>query len=240
MRIQHFGIEILDKASNHINKEFYLSAKPEHMRGWAEEDYPKQVLRASLNYDMNMRFFDALDKATFDAYIAERIKKFKMVECFDLHELSEVEGLYMLVLDQFKQVYIGISGDMKTRIQTHWNKQKSLERLIFGDICSSTLSIDSFGALDTTRIFYIKSHSAHRLEAKVVHAFSPVFSLNRTAGGIGSWETDTDSMVALSVLANSRGKNLASFADIDRLREVVSEVDFAYYLRMYPELKEKL
>lgn len=45
---------------------------------------------------------------------------------------------------------------------------------------------------------------------------------------------------ALTALANSSGKNLASFADIDRLREVVSEGDFAYYLRMYPELKEKL
>lgn len=147
----------------------------------------------------------------------------------------------MLVLDQYKQVYIGISGDIKKRIQSHWRGRKSLERLIFGDVCSSGLSIDSFGPLDTTRIFYIKSHSIYRLESKIVHAFNPVYMLNRTAGGIGSWETDTDSpaMIATAVLANRKEKKLAPYVDIDLLRRAVSEADFAYYLRRYPELKEK-
>ena len=43
---------------------------------------------------------------------------------------------------------------MKKRILGHWNRQKEFDHLICGKIEESILSIDSFGALDTTRIFY--------------------------------------------------------------------------------------
>ena len=242
MSILHFGIKVLDKPTNHINKASYLAAKPEHMPGWTEEHYPMQIQRAGLNYDMNMQFFETLDAAHFTSYIEKQVKKFKMKECIDLTTLDGVEGLYMLVLDAYKQVYIGISGDIKKRVLSHWRKWKSLERLIFGDICNSILSIDSFGPLDTTRIFYIESNSTYKLEEKVLKAFDPVYTLNRTAGGIGSYETytDTQSSALLAVAAHRRGKNLVPFADVHRIKEIVPESDFKYYLSRYPELKEKL
>lgn len=242
MTISHFGIRIQDKGSNRINKDSYLQAKPEHMMGWSEEHYPSQRLKASLNYDMNMQFFESLDKLEFCKYISKQCRKFKMKECFDLNELAGVEGLYMLVLDTYKQIYIGISGNMKRRIQEHWRSRKSLERLIFGDVCNSTLSIDSFGPLDTTRIFYIKSNSTYILEEELVNAFDPLYTLNRTAGGIGSTSTytDTSATATLAVIANRREKKLTPYVDIDLLREAVSAADFKYYLRRYPELKEKL
>ena len=242
MSILHLGIKIQEKESNRINKDFYLQAKPEHMMGWSEEDYPSQRLKASLNYDMNMQFFESLDKTEFCAYIAKQSQKFKMTECFDLNELAGIEGLYMLVLDDYKQVYLGISGDIKKRIQSHWRKQKSLERLIFGDVCNSVLSIDSFGPLDTTRVFYIKSNSTYTLEEKIVNAFDPLYTLNRTAGGIGSVDTYTDTLATatMAVIAHRREKKLTPYVDIGKLREAVSAEDFKYYLRRYPELKEKL
>lgn len=242
MSILHFGIRIQDKESNRINKNTYLSAKPEYMRGWREEHYPRQILKASLNYDMNMKFFESLDKKEFDAYIAKRIKKFKMQECFDLNELAGVEGLYMLVLDDYKQVYIGISGDIKRRTQGHWRKQKSLERLIFGDVCNSVLSIDSFGPLDTTRIFYVKSDSTYLLEEKVVKAFDPIYTLNRTAGGIGSTDTytDTKATASMAVVAHHRKRNLTQYIDIEQLRKALTDEDFRFYLHRYPELRKML
>ena len=51
-------------------------------------------------------------------------------------------------------MYIGISNDIKKRILTHWGSKKDFDRLLFGKKENSVLSIDSFGALDTTRIFY--------------------------------------------------------------------------------------
>jgi hypothetical protein len=212
------------------------------MPGWTEENYPMQIQRASLNYDMNMQFFETLNAVYFTSYIEKQVKKFKMKECFDLTDLDGVEGLYMLVLDAYKQVYIGISGDIKKRILSHWRKRKSLERLLFGDICNSILSIDSFGPLDTTRIFYIESTSTYKLEERVLKEFDSVYTLNRTVGGIGSFETytDTQSSALLAVAAHRRGKNLVPFADVNKIKESVSEADFKYYLSRYPELQKKL
>jgi hypothetical protein len=242
MSILHFGIKIQEKPSNHINKELYLSAKPEEMRGWTDEHYAKQRLKADLNFDLNMAYFKTLDLNEFNGYLLQQCKKHKFVECSDLNALDNMTGVYMLVLDNYRQVYIGVSDNIKRRIMSHWNGRKSLERLIFGDVCSSILSIDSFGALDTTRIFYIETHSMYKTEEKIVRLFDSRYMLNRTAGGIGSAETDTDGeMIAkLSVVANKKRRNLIDFLDIMRLRAAVSENDFKYYLKRYPELSRKL
>ena len=66
--------------------------------------------------------------------------------------------------------------------------------------------------------------------------------LNRTAGGIGSTKTNTDGelMAKLSVIANQKRRNLIDFLDVRRLQSAVSENDFKYYLRRYPELSRKL
>lgn len=240
MYIRHLGLNIKEKVSNHINKTTYLSAKPEGMRGWKEEHYPKQKLRADFNYDLNMMFFNSLDYKKFDEYLLKKCKKFKLKECFDLNELDHVEGVYIMVLDEFKQVYIGISSDIKKRIRTHWNSSKSLERLIFGDICNSILSIDSFGALDTTRVFYIKTYSTYQVEEKIVKDFDSKYMLNRTAGGIGSADTYTDNSMSakMAVSGNMKKRDLTQYVDVNHLKAIVSERDFQYYLDRYPTLNK--
>ena len=242
MSILHFGIKIQDKLSNHINKELYLSAKPEGMRGWTEEHYVKQRMKADLNFDLNMAYFEALDYNEFNNYLLHQCKKHKFVECSNLKLLDNMTGVYMLVLDNYRQVYIGVSDNIKQRIMSHWNGRKSLERLIFGDVCNSILSIDSFGALDTTRIFYIETRSIYKTEEKIVRLFDSKYMLNRTAGGIGSTETNTDGELIskLSVVANQKRRNLICFLDITRLQSVVSDNEFKYYLKRYPELLREL
>ena len=243
MSIMHFGIKIHDKPSNHINKELYLSAKPEGMYRWTKEHYKRQIPKAELNFDLNMAYFNSLDTVSFDEYLKKQCKKYKFIECFDLKELESVSGVYMLVLDQYKQVYIGISDtNIKRRIISHWNGKKSLERLIFGDICNSILSIDSFGALDTSRIFYIKTHSTYKTEDQIIKSFESMYLLNRTAGGIGSIDTYTDDSQAatLAIIANKKKRDLTSFLDVERLKNIVTESSFRYYLDKYPQLLKKI
>ena len=62
-----------------------------------------------------------------------------------------------MVLDLYKQAYTGQAADIRMRIKRHWSGTKQFERLIFGTKESSVLSIDSFRALDTTRIFAAKT-----------------------------------------------------------------------------------
>ena len=240
--ITHFGLRIKDKESNHINREIYLSAKPEHMRGWTEEHYPRQILKAGLNYDLNMEFFERLNKEDFNTHLNTIIKKYKMKECIDLNEYDNVSGIYMIVLDEFKQVYIGQSEDIKRRIKEHWNSKKSLERLIYGDICSSVLSIDSFGSLDTTRIFCItRGYSLHKIEEQIVADLDVIYSLNRVAGGIGSADTytGTKATAVIAALATKRKKDLAPLVDIEELQNILTESGFRYYLEKYQAIRDK-
>ena len=74
--INHFGINIQEKPSNRINKELYLSAKPEGMSRWTELSYVSQRIKADINYDSNMRYFDSLNYEKFNAHLVKLIKKF--------------------------------------------------------------------------------------------------------------------------------------------------------------------
>lgn len=243
MSFIHFGVRVQEHESNHINKATYLSAKPEHMPGWTDEHYDRQLKKASLNYDLNMRFFSTIDPKEFDNYIFEKCQKWPFTQCFNLNELSGVPGIYMLVLDSFKQVYIGQSGDIRRRIRGHWSKKKSLERLIFGQIWNSNLSIDSFGPLDTTRIFCIPADETvptdmrFYAEKTLVADFDPIYTLNRTEGGAGA-VTDfpnPQSYALMEVMANRREKNFLPLLNINQLKSVMTDTEFQDDINGFPQ-----
>lgn len=236
--IEHLGVRVKDKPSNNINKETYLSANPEGMKNWNEDSYNKQRLKAEINYDANMKFYESLDSVEFEKSLKRLCNKFKLKEIHNLKTVSGIEGVYLLVLDKYKQVYIGVSKDIKKRILSHWQKKKSLERLIFGDVCNSGLSIDSFGTLDTTRVFFKRTTHIYEVEEKITKDMDGCYMLNRTVGGIGSIETNTGDIdiVHLSVIANRIEKNLVPYIDFGTLKSVLSEEDIKYYLERYPSL----
>ena len=226
MNIVHLGINIKEKVGNFITKENYLASKPEHMVGWEEHHLAEQMIKASVNYDLNMRFFDSLSDEKFNKHLLTQCRKHRMKECVDLNELDGVPGVYIMVLDEYKQVYIGQSTDIKKRIvKGHWAKTKSLERLICGDVCTSVISIDSFGALDTTRIFYRKSWDTFTLEEKIVASFDARYTLNRIDGGIGSSSTYTGDTLSVlfAIKASRKQRNLIDFVTLEELQERLSE-----------------
>ena len=49
-----------------------------------------------------------------------------------------------MVLDDYKQVYIGIANNIKKRVMNHRSAKKEFGKLIFGSKDNSGLSIDSF------------------------------------------------------------------------------------------------
>lgn len=180
-----------------------------------------------------MRFFESLDFNEFSDYIENQFRKFRLKKCIDLRELDSVSGLYVIVLDKYKQVYIGVSSNMKKRIIQHWNRKKTLERLIFGDICNSKLSIDSFKALDTTRVFYGEFMKPEILEEKIVKGFDSRYILNRIGGGIGFTVTDS---IFEEILSSRIKKNLIDYVDVKELKKILFECDFQSYISKYPKL----
>lgn len=236
----HFGIDIKDKPSNHISKELYLSAITSKECRWSEESVLYQRRLASLNYDLNMSYFSSIEATVFCKYIDKQIKKYKFQECMDLNSLRNTGGIYMIVLDAYKQVYIGQTCNIRKRIMEHWNNKKYLDDLIFGNVCCSKLSIDSFGALDTTRIYYIKTDKYYLREKNITDSFDSRYLINRAKGGIGSPDTYTDTALAakLAIAASTKGRDMTAFVDVDELRSTVTEDDFKRLLSEYPLLAD--
>lgn len=168
-----------------------------------------------LNYDYNMKYFNSLDAKDFNKSLNKLIKHSKRIkEVYDLNDYKDTVGVYILVLDKYKQIYIGQStSSIKTRIMSHWNKKKEFDRLIFGKVDNSILSIDSFRALDTTRIYVYPTYDTYEVEEKLVNLMNAKYMLNRTAGGIGSVHnyTDDKSMALLSVAASRKERNFEEY-----------------------------
>lgn len=142
---------------------------------------------ALANFDMNMAHFASLDPVEFEATLHLALDGHPdMVEVTDLTEWVGVSGVYIMVLDEYRQVYVGASSEsagIAKRIRQHWTNQKQFDRLIFGGVKTSILSIDSFRALDTTRIFAMMTGDYFDEEISVLAQFPPKFALNRFMGG---------------------------------------------------------
>ena len=86
-----------------------------------------------------------------------------------------------MVLDNYSQVYIGMSkNNLKRRIIEHWRKKVPFDRLISIKSYNTSINIDSFGALDTTRIFYkqVESKLCDNYIDKIVNEFNDNYNLN--------------------------------------------------------------
>ena len=138
------------------------------------------------NFDLNMQFFSSLNHEEFEEEIANFLLKNEgFVEVYDLNEWEGVSGYYLMVLDKYCQIYIGTTDDVKKRIRQHWTKSKSFDRLLFPlyAVEKSVLSIDSFRALDTTRIFAQRTINTYSKEDDLINTFNLNFVTNRIGGG---------------------------------------------------------
>ena len=96
-----------------------------------------------------MRFFDKLDKGTYNANINNVLERFPFTQVTSLLEIDRQDsGVYLLCLDDYNQFYVG-QGKIFNRITKHWRTPLSIDRLVFGTVEDSRLSIDSFGVFNT-------------------------------------------------------------------------------------------
>lgn len=236
--ISHFNIKIFDKDSNNITLNNYIKdVSIEKYRKFYKEDFDEKFIeeqrkRIKYNYELNMKYFNSLDKFKFDKYICEFMKKNRFMEVYDLTKYKGISGIYIMVLDKYKQVYIGLSeSGIKERIQQHWNAKKEPYKLIWGQAFNSIISIDSFGALDTTRIFVRTDGNLYKLENQLIDKLDKKYLLNRTIGGIGSICTYTNdkNSALLSALANMEKRDFTAFISEKELYEKCNDYDIMMY-----------
>lgn len=169
---------VIDEIVEKDGKE-YIS-KMHYTDSWCESHYEECIQ----NYERNMAFYKSLDKNKFDKKVNAFLRKhtgFKAVE--DLNAYDGECGYYLMILDEYKQIYLGTSDNIKKRIQGHWRIQKKFDRLLFGPVEESRISIDSFRALDTTRIYAYKTWNTYESENKYLNFFPDEYVCNRVDGG---------------------------------------------------------
>ena len=197
----HFGLTVLEgKRGLKLTREKYAIINNKNSlcafsrdiyadkekRFYSDEWCKKQLQSCLENYDLNMNYFSLLNHDEFNIAIDNFLKKNKIfIEVFDLNLYENKSGYYIMVLDEYCQVYIGTTNNIKKRIRTHWSTSKSFDRLLFpmGAVNSSLLSIDSFRALDTTRIFAYTTKVLFDAEDEIMQQFPSQFVCNRMAGG---------------------------------------------------------
>ena len=200
--VEHFGVRAFDKKYGlKLTREKYALIKKKSslpyfksMKENYEDEagkfykdewcisYQKLCLE---NFDLNMLFFQSLDNTKFKAEINAVVDKYSLKPVEDLKQYDYCGGYYLMVLDEYNQVYVGYSTNIRKRIQQHWSASKSLDRLLFPmyKVKSSRLSIDSFRPLDTTRLYAIKRRHSKKFEDTLIKSFSDDFVINRINGG---------------------------------------------------------
>lgn len=177
-----------------------------------------QINAALYNYDLNMAYYQSLDAEKYQKEIQVfKINNPNFIEIKDFEEVKDLSGIYIMILEKYHQIYIGITTKpFPVRIKQHWQSSKPLDRLIFGDVNNSILSIDSFRHLDTTRILVLPINSIDDQALKeyeydlVQSAFSKEFIANRCDGGLSS---------LFSSIVNRKTRNFTDIPDFSLNRK---------------------
>lgn len=224
-KIQHFGMSLKQSSKNKICREHYAIYTEKHCETFGQSECKEHQEACLINYDKNMAFFEQISKSEFEKELSDFVDSNKKIkQIFDLNECKKMCGLYILVLDEYKQVYIGQSTDIKRRILNHWSKQKEFFRLLWGTVNNSVLSIDSFGALDTTRIFVLETRTLNSSEQDLVKKIPAHLKLNRIGGG--TINSDLDFLMALE---EWNLRPLKDFHNEENTESYEKEVDITYF-----------
>jgi hypothetical protein len=186
--LKHFNINLREKIDGFkLNKDnFSIGSRTDSFEKGiyhSDEVCLKKIRNCNYNYDLNMRFYKNLNKDEFKKEIDKFVTQNEFNEVFNLSLFIQKKGYYLMVLDEYTQVYIGTSIDLKKRITRHWSTTLPLDRVVLWTPETSKISIDSFRALDTTRIFIKESDEVFLNENSYIDQFSDKFICNRTAGG---------------------------------------------------------
>lgn len=153
--ICHFGLTVNLNNSN-INRKTYASLDKgisQYRRKPFTENLEEYQAKCLLNFDYNMAFFEHLNKKDFNNELNKLITK-NFIEIHDLNMRDEIKGIYIMVLDNYKQIYIGqTTWCIKKEILRHWLNEVKLDKLLMDSVNHNIISINSFGPLDTTRIY---------------------------------------------------------------------------------------
>ncbi|WP_405169399.1 hypothetical protein [Paenibacillus sp. FSL H3-0286] len=192
--ITHFGVNIRNREGElKLTGDNYVR-KIDKDDAIFSEEVKLKLDRVMARFNLNMDDFKSLSKDKFNEELDRFVSSNEFYEIKDLNSVAGIYGHYIMVLDEYCQVYIGTASrneGIKARIPQHWRDRLSLSRLDRGEYGS--LHIDSFRVKDTTRIFvwrddectFFEDYTFNELhEGKLVAQFPIDYCLNSVMNNI--------------------------------------------------------
>lgn len=191
----HFGVRLPRREGGHrLTRENYICTTRDGRYyfedGWLKvdpaswEEHRRAVMR---NFDRSMAYFASLSRTGFERAVEGLRGAFpELEEVEDLAGWDGVTGAYVLVLGEYRQLYVGQAASprgIRQRIVVHWQKKVAFDRLLSGEEDRSIMCVDSFRALDTTRILAAACERPGSLERRMQQAVPAPFCANRTRAG---------------------------------------------------------
>lgn len=190
----HFGVKVLNREGElKLTADNYVR-KIDKDNVVSSDEVKLKLEKVMTRFNLNMNDFKSLSRKKFNEELDKFINKNKFYEIKDLNSVAGIYGHYVMVLDEYCQVYIGTASrneGIKARIPQHWREKLSLVQLDRGEYGS--LHIDSFRAMDTTRIFvwrddectFFEDYTFNELcEGKLVAQFPIDYCLNSVMNNI--------------------------------------------------------
>lgn len=141
--------------------------------------------KALVNFDLSMAYFGSLDRKEFNEALGSLLAQdHGLQEVKDLREYDQQAGVYVMIFDEYKTMYIGQSTDIRKRVKKHWTGRKPFDRLIFGTEFDSVFPVDEFRPLDNSRIYALKTDDYYEVERELTELADRRFTLNRINGGL--------------------------------------------------------
>lgn len=166
----HFGVKPYNKIGGFkLTVDNYINVSIKEISSLSNEELEDQKKKVRDKYNLNMKFFESLSREDFNQELNKLIGENNFTEIKDLTSVSGVSGFYIMILDEYCLMYIGIARNIKGRIMEHWSKQVPLRQLFLGVESGGLLPIDCFRALDTTRIFVCRGNEDDYSEDNIIN-----------------------------------------------------------------------
>lgn len=191
----HFGVKLYNREGGFkLTVDNYVEKSDKNIDLSSDEELNLKLEKIMTRFHLNMRYFKSLSSDKFNEELNKFVTSSNFHKIEDLNCVEDIYGHYVMVLDEYCQVYIGTSSrgyGMKIRIPQHWSRKIPLDRL--GTEEYGSLAIDSFRALDTTRIFvcpddqytFFEDYTLNEyLEGRLVAQFPIDFCLNQAISHI--------------------------------------------------------